>query len=87
MASGFVPNRDGYLETLNDSVAYGECADAGRAICAAANSAGHGTYITDTIHGRTRIHTRVKTDGTKSFFQERASRTLTKCAGRFRRMG
>ena len=85
MASGkFYPNRMGYLETLNGEDAYATCNNVGGSISNAANSAGHGRYTHDTIHGRSRIHTRVKTADSKSFFQERATRTLTKCASRQR---
>ena len=80
--SGFVPNLKGYREVLNGDDAFHACHSAGTSVCQSANMAGHGTYECDTIHGKRRIHTRVKTADTKSFFQERASRTLASLAGR-----
>lgn len=48
-----------------------------------ANMAGHGEYAFDTIRGRTRIHTRVKTTDRKSYYQERSTRTLARIAGHY----
>lgn len=48
-----------------------------------ANMAGHGEYAFDTIRGRTRIHTRVKTTDMKSYMQERRTRTLARIAGHY----
>lgn len=45
---------------------------------------GHGEYTHDTIRGKTRIHTRVKTTDRASFYKERATRTLARIAGHYR---
>ena len=81
---GFVPNFKGYREALNDNTAYSECDHAGREICSYANMGGHGSYDYDTIHGRTRVHTRVRTADEKSFFQEKNVRRLARLAGGMR---
>ena len=73
---GFRPNLKGYRETLNDDEAYRHCDAIGESVCQTANMAGHGEYAYDTIRGKVRIHTRVKTADRKSFFQERHTHTL-----------
>lgn len=81
--SGFVKNSKGFREVLNESPEIREyCHRVGGAIEQTANSSGHGTYTHDTIRGRARFHTRVKTADSKSFFQERYHRTLAKWAQR-----
>lgn len=78
--NGFVPNFKGYRETLNDDEAYSHCHAIGGSVCQTANMAGHGTYSFDTIRGKVRIHTRVKTADERSKFQERHYRTLASWA-------
>lgn len=80
--SGFVPNFSGYREVLNGDDAYHVCHSVGGSVCQTANMAGHGEYACDTIKGKRRIHTRVKTADRESFFKERASRTLAQWAER-----
>lgn len=83
MASdGFRPNFKGYRETLNDSRAFEECDKMGSKVCSRANAAGHGSYEFDTIYGKRRVHTRVKTADRKSFFQERKTHILDRIARR-----
>jgi hypothetical protein len=82
LASGFRPNRKGYLEVLNGGEAYRRCDRKGAEICAAINAASGGGYASDTIYGKNRVHTRVKTTDTKSFFRERHHRTLALWAHR-----
>lgn len=79
---GFVPNYKGYRAALNGGDAYRECDAAGARLCGRANAAGHGSYSYDTIHGKVRVHTRVKTADSKSFFRERKTHTLAHVAGR-----
>lgn len=71
-----MPNYKGYREALNDDEAYRHCDSAGESLCQTANAAGHGSYVYDTIRGKVRIHTRVKTADRKSFFKERNTHTL-----------
>ena len=81
--NGFHPNRRGYAEVLNGDDAYHACHSAGGSMAQTANMAGHGEYAFDTIRGRTRIHTRVKTTDRKSYYQERSTRTLARIAGHY----
>ena len=74
--SGFHINHKGVKEVLNGQEAYNRCNRKGAEISSAINAAGHGSYTFDTIHGKTRIHTRVKTADSKAFFQERNHKTL-----------
>ena len=75
--SGFVKNSKGFREVLNESPEIREyCHRVGGAIEQTANSSGHGTYTHDTIRGKARFHTRVKTADRKSFFKERNTHTL-----------
>jgi hypothetical protein len=80
--SGFVPNFKGYLATLNDDEAYRHCDAIGQSVCQTANMAGHGEYAYDTIRGKVRIHTRVKTADEESKWRERHYRTLAAWAAR-----
>lgn len=73
---GFKTNRKGYLEVLNSQEAYNRCNRAGSEICSAVNSSGHGSYTYDTIYGKRRVHTRVKTADSKAYWQERYHKTL-----------
>lgn len=81
--SGFVPNYKAYRDVLNGDDAYHACDAPGGSICQTANMAGHGEYVYDTIRGRTRIHTRVKTADRKAFFRERSTRVLARIAGHY----
>ena len=82
--TGFHPNRRGYAEVLNGDDAYHECHSAGGSMAQTANAGGNGGYTHDTIRGRTRIHTRVKTTDASSFYRERSTRTLARIAGHYR---
>lgn len=77
-----MPNRKGIKEVLNSREAYNRCDRAGAEVCGAVNAAGNGGYTYDTIFGKVRVHTRVKTADTKAFFRERAHRTLALWAHR-----
>lgn len=79
---GFKPNFKGYREALNDDEAYRHCNAIGGSVCQTANMAGHGQYTYDTIRGKVRIHTRVKTADRKSYYQERHTHTLERVARR-----
>lgn len=81
---GFRMNRKGYAEVLNSDDAWHACDSAGASLSQTANMDGHGEYTHDTIRGKTRIHTRVKTTDRASFYKERATRTLARIAGHYR---
>lgn len=76
--------RKGYAEVLNGDDAWQACHSAGGSICQTANMEGHGEYAYGTIHGKTRIHTRVRTANRTSFYKERATRTLARIADHYR---
>lgn len=71
MAKGFRINRKGYSEVLNGDEMFGVCDRIG------ANTAGRlgAGYTSDTRKGKTRIHTRVKTEG-GGFWKEAKSHAL-----------
>lgn len=72
MARGrFRPNRAGYREVLNGDEMFGVCDRIGANMAA---RLGPG-YTSDTIKGKNRIHTRVKTVGS-TFWKERQSHLL-----------
>ena len=79
---GFVPNFKGYREVLTGDEAYHVCDSKGRNMCQEANMAGHGEYTYDTIHGKGRVHTRVKTANSASFYKERKTNVLRHIATR-----
>lgn len=76
-------NRKGYAEVLVSDDAWHACDAPGGSMAQTANMAGHGEYTHDTIRGKTRIHTRVKTADRKSYYQERSTRTLARIAGHY----
>lgn len=82
MANKFKPNRKGYLEALNNDDAWYNCDKVGGKICSDVNAAGSGAYTYDTIYGKTRVHTRVKTFDRKAYYQERHNKTLARFAER-----
>lgn len=83
MANGkFVPNHKGMAQVLNSRDAYDACDSSGARVCGEANSAGSGSYTYDTIYGKVRVHTRVKTADRKSYFQERNTHALERAARR-----
>ena len=63
--TGFHPYRKGYREVLNGSEMYAHCDSIGAAM---AGRLGSG-YTHDTVRGKVRIHTRVKTTA-GGFFKE-----------------
>lgn len=77
MASGFKPNRRGYLEVLNSNEVWGVCNKAGRNTCDALGGTAAG-YAYDTIYGKRRVHTRVKS----SYWNERKTHALMRCRPR-----
>jgi len=79
---GFVPNSAGYAAVLNGDDAFEACDSAGARVCGSANAAGHGEYTYDTIRGQTRIHTRVKTADTSTYYKERHTHALRNAVGR-----
>ena len=81
---GFRMNRKGYAEVLNSDDAWHVCDSVGASLSQTANMDGHGEYTHDTIRGKTRIHTRVKTTDRTSFYKERATRTLARIADHYR---
>lgn len=75
----FVHNPYGYAQVLNGGSAYNAC-DAKGAEVARVASLGTGDYVHDTMRGRVRIHTRVKTVGIASYMAERSTHRLEKAA-------
>lgn len=82
---GFVPRSKGYREVLKGDDAYRACDSNGRSLCQTANMAGHGEYVYDTMRGKERIHTRVKTADAKAYFQERKTRVLDRIVAHYGR--
>ena len=76
---GFVPNEYGYRAVLNGSEMWRECDRKGGEVARIA-SLGAGDYTHDTIYGRVRIHTRVKTADLRAFMTERNSHRLERAA-------
>lgn len=77
-------NRKGYAEVLVGDDAFRACDAPGTSLAQTANMAGHGEYTHDTMRGKKRIHTRVKTANRKAYYQERATRTLARIAAHYR---
>lgn len=79
--TGFIRNSAGYAETLKGADAFSWCDAAGARICGSANAAGHGNYTYDTMVGSKRVHTRVKTADTSTYYRERRTHTLRNAVG------
>lgn len=72
-------NEYGVRDTLNNDELFRECDRKGREVARIA-SLGTGDYTSDTIRGRVRIHTRVKTADLRAYMAERHAHRLERAA-------
>ena len=82
MAKGvFKHSWSGYGYVLKGPDAKSACEIKAAELRARARGISGSTYRTDTMVGQTRIHTRVSTNGTNEFYQERRTRALRQVTG------
>lgn len=74
-------NPSGYGYVLKGPDAKSACEIKAAELRARARGISGNTYRIDTMVGQTRIHTRVSTNGTNEFYQERRTRALRQVTG------